>query len=460
MSSEGPLTPRKILTPTELTRLIRLHLEQAFSDLWVEGEIGSLRILGSGHVYFTLKDATSQIKGVIFRSSRRFLRFIPKEGQSVLIRGHLSLYEARGEYELVVDYVEPKGVGALQAAFEALKERLSREGLFDPSRKRDLPFLPQKIGIVTSPVSAALRDVLKVFRRRFYGLSILIAPVPVQGAGAAEEIANAIEELGNRGELDLIIVTRGGGSLEDLYSFNEEVVARAIADCPIPVVSAIGHETDFTIADFVADFRASTPSSAAELVVPNQQDMLEKIAQLYRQLAGLLQQKIAAHRQHVEAESRLLQTPQRQLDHHFERVDGLCERLSHQIDRILYEYQRKVSQTAHHLSYVSPEARLERLGERLLSYGKFLEKGLPELETKRVRFQVAGSSLWALSPLRVLSRGYSIVQKAPRGEIVRAAETLNPNDLVRVRFHEGEADFRVENVSPSSTLKDKSLEIP
>ncbi|HET6370748.1 MAG TPA: exodeoxyribonuclease VII large subunit, partial [Nitrospiria bacterium] len=303
----------RILTPTELTRLIRSHLERAFSDFWIEGEVGSLRAPGSGHIYFNLKDPSSQIKTVIFRSHGRFLRFTPKEGQWVLIRGHLSLYEARGEYELIVDYVEPKGAGALQAAFEALKERLSAEGLFDSSRKRPLPRLPGKIGIVTSPAGAALRDILKILRRRFFGLSILIAPVQVQGAGAPGEIARAIDELGERRDLDLLIVTRGGGSLEDLFAFNEEVVARAIARCSVPVISAVGHETDYTIADFVADLRAPTPSAAAEMAVPVREELMEGIHRFAAQLSLLVRHRLDDDRRRLEAECRLLQAPEQQV---------------------------------------------------------------------------------------------------------------------------------------------------
>jgi exodeoxyribonuclease VII large subunit len=445
------------LTPTELTGLIRARLEERFSDLWVEGEVGSLRAPGSGHIYFNLKDASCQIKGIIYRSHGRFLRFIPREGQAVLIRGHLSLYEPRGECQLVVDYIEPKGTGALQAAFQALKERLSAEGLFDPSRKRPLPLLPRKIGIVTSPTGAALRDILKVLKRRFFGLSVLIAPVSVQGPGAADQIADAIDEMGNRGDLDLLILARGGGSLEDLFAFNEEAVARAIARSPLPIVSAVGHETDFTIADFVADLRAPTPSAAAEMVVPNREDRLEEIAGLEKRLIYLMKQRLKIEGRRLESELRLLQAPDRRLSQQSNRVEELSLRLSRQIRRITSEFKRTAEQTSRELFHLDPRFHLSRLRDRLLTYSNSLAKGLPGMGLWEARLQRAVAELSALSPLAILSRGYSIAKKLPGGEIIREADLLSRDDRVAIRFHRGEAECRVERTLPTTQERNNSF---
>src|ERR671925_61165 len=275
-----PFFDRTILTVSEVSERIKVVLEDTFFDIWVEGEISNLRTPSSGHTYLTLKDEHSQLRAVLFKMQRRYLRFDPKDGMLVIARGRISLYEPRGEYQLVIDYLEPKGLGALQMAFEQLKARLAQAGLFDPARKRPLPILPRCIGIVTSPTGAVIRDMLQILRRRFANLHVCIYPVRVQGDGAAEEIARAIEALNGNPGIEVIIVARGGGSLEDLWAFNEESVARAIYQSRMPVISAVGHEIDFTIADFVADVRAPTPSAAAELVVAAKDEFCGRIDRL------------------------------------------------------------------------------------------------------------------------------------------------------------------------------------
>src|SRR3990172_9506342 len=320
----------QILTVTELTLLIKREVEDSFSDVWVEGEISNLKIPSSGHIYLTLKDQASQLKAVIFRSLGRNLKFQPKDGQQVLCRGHLTVYEPRGEYQLVIDYLEPKGIGALQLAFEQLKGRLQAEGLFDASRKRPPPLLPDRIGIIPSPTGAVIRDILHGLDRRFSTIPVLIFPVPVQGPAAAPQIAAALDEvnaLSPRHRPDVVIVARGGGSLEDLWAFNEEVVARAIARSAIPVVSAVGHETDYTIADFVADLRAPTPSAAAELVVPRRDQLLASVQTALRRLDAVLRNVLGDHRARVVTEWRALQTPARQIEHALLRIDELAARL-------------------------------------------------------------------------------------------------------------------------------------
>ena len=278
MSTQGWLAERQIYTVSQLNDEIKNLLETQFSDIWVEGEISNFRIPGSGHFYFTLKDSSSQLRGVCFKSQNRLLKFRPEDGLAVLSRGRLTVYEPRGEYQLVVDYMEPRGLGSLQLAFEQLKAKLQKEGLFDPTHKKPLPLLPQKIAVVTSPTGAVIRDILRVLRRRNRGLHVLIYPVRVQGEGAGQEIASGVRYLDTLPDVDVIITARGGGSIEDLWAFNDEIVVRAIFNSRIPVISAVGHETDFTIADFVADMRAPTPSAAAEIVSAVRSDLQERTA--------------------------------------------------------------------------------------------------------------------------------------------------------------------------------------
>ena len=327
----GSGSPRQILTVSELTSLVRTSIESEFPDLWLEGEISNLRLPGSGHVYCTLKDESSQIRAVLFRSSAMRVRFSLQEGMQVIVRGRLTVYEPRGEYQIVLEAVEPKGIGALQLAFEQLKERLAAEGLFDESRKKPLPAFPRSVGVVTSLSGAAIRDILAVFRRRWPTVHVIIAPVQVQGEGAGEQIAEALDLLNTQGAVDVIIVGRGGGSLEDLWSFNEEVVVRAIANSRIPVVAAVGHEIDVTLADFAADVRAPTPSAAAETVVPVLAEVVERLRELtvrggramarhclfeYRRLDEMMR-GLAEIRFRIQAES--------------QRTDELADRLQRKI---------------------------------------------------------------------------------------------------------------------------------
>ena len=285
-----------VVTVSELNRRIRASLEAGYADIWVEAEISNLRVPSSGHCYLTLKDSSSQLRAVMFRYARKVLRFIPQDGMKVVCFGSINVYEPRGEYQLIIERMEPRGVGALQLAFEQLKNKLAAEGLFDEKRKRPLPFLPQRIGVITSGTGAALRDILQVLCRRFPGLHIRVLPVAVQGEGAAQEIAAAIADANAHAVADVLIVGRGGGSLEDLWAFNEECVARAIYDSAIPVISAVGHEIDFTIADFVADMRAPTPSAAAELAVREKHELVRSVATLHAGLARRVSQRMAMER--------------------------------------------------------------------------------------------------------------------------------------------------------------------
>jgi exodeoxyribonuclease VII large subunit len=414
---------RAVLTVSQLTEQLRSVVEERFPAVWVEGEISNFKIYGSGHAYFTLKDEGAQIRAVLFRNRTRRLRFEPADGQHVLAFGSLEVYAQRGEYQLVVELLEPRGLGALQLAFEQRKARLSAEGLFEGARKRPLPRFPRKIGIATSPSGAALRDMLRVLGRRFAGLHIVIAPCRVQGEGAAAEIAQAIADLNGLGDVDVIIVGRGGGSLEDLWAFNEEAVARAIAGSKVPVISAVGHEVDFTIADFVADLRAPTPSAAAEVVVREKRAVADALVDVRLRL--------------VRAVVRPLRDLERRVDHMRARLDraadGVRRRAGYRVDLL----------TAR-LRAASPYARLNTGRHRL----ERLETRLHGAMTRRLvghrhRFTAAAGRLGSLSPLAVLGRGYSLT-RTPDGRIVRAARQVAPGDPLSVLLHEGQLDCRVE----------------
>ncbi|MFQ5781360.1 MAG: exodeoxyribonuclease VII large subunit, partial [Nitrospiria bacterium] len=359
------LAGRKILKVYQLAAQIRTAAEREFSDVWVEGEISDLRTPPSGHLYFTLKDATAQMKAIIFRAYGRFLRFTPKEGKSVLIRSHLTFYEARGEYQLIVDYIEPKGIGLLQAAFEALKEKLRLEGLFNEDRKRPIPHFPSRIGLITSPSGAALQDILRVLREDGLPYHVIIYPVAVQGEGAPGEIARGIEAFNDAlnhpspaRRVDLLILARGGGSLEDLAAFNEEDVARAIARSEIPVITAIGHETDTTISDYAADLRAPTPSIAAEMIARNGLAIVEQLAHLDHALLDRMQAKMEGTRTQLRVASRLLADPTWRIAHVRDRLYHLMIRLQQALDRSLEERRGRWIRCRQGLFHLNPIDRL------------------------------------------------------------------------------------------------------
>jgi exodeoxyribonuclease VII large subunit len=395
---------RHVYSISELTAEVKAVLEDGFSAIWVEGELSNFKHHTSGHMYFTLKDERAQIRGVMFRGNNRLLKFQPKDGLAVLVFGTVTVYERRGEYQIAVEFMEPKGVGALQLAFEQLKARLEAEGLFDPARKRPLPRLPRKIGIITSPTGAVIRDILTIIGRRFPGLAILIHPTQVQGESAAPEIAAAIGRMGARTDLDVLILARGGGSLEDLWAFNEERVARAIAACPIPVISAVGHETDVTIADFVADLRAPTPSAAAELVVAQRDELRQ-------------------------------------------RVDELAMRAQAAMGNAVAERRQQVRMLARHLAVLSPLAQVGRQAERLRGLRHRLATWWElSRRTRQERLMVLTGKLESLSPLSILARGYSICFALPERRVVRVAEDAAVGSEVTVRLHRGELLCLVQGI--------------
>jgi exodeoxyribonuclease VII large subunit len=387
-------------TISELNEIIKGTLEQALDGLWVLGEVSNFRVPPSGHYYFTLKDDKNQIAAVMFRRQGLGLAFVPENGMEVLCYGRVSLYPARGDLQLYVEKMEPRGQGALYLAFEQLKRKLAAEGLFAAERKRALPFLPASIGIVTSDRGAALRDMLRIIGERYPDRRVVVWPVKVQGEGAAEEIATGINQLGQSGQVDVMIVGRGGGSLEDLWAFNEEVVARSIYRAPVPVISAVGHEIDFTIADFVADFRAPTPTAAAEIVLPRKSVLAEQLDSLENQLLRCMRRKLELAKENWRGFIRRLVDPERKLRETQQRVDELS------VD-LLRRWRE----------------RLRQLRDRLVQQGGRLD---------------------ALSPLAVLERGYSIAHRMPEEKIIKDSASLDIGDVVRVSFAKGKAICRVE----------------
>ena len=429
---------RYILTVSELTREIKDILEMQFADILVEGEISNLKVPPSGHIYFTLKDDLSQIRVVLFKNQARSLRFSPEDGLHVICRGRVSLDEKRGEYHLILEEMEPKGIGALQLAFLQLKERLEKEGFFDASRKRPIPMVPQKIGIVTSPTGAVIRDMLQIIERRFENVHLLLYPVRVQGEGAASEIAKGIEYFNEQMEVDVIIVARGGGSLEDLWAFNEEEVARAIFYSQIPILSAVGHETDYTISDFVADVRAPTPSAAAELVVKDKRDVKNTLQFLEVRLGSEVLQTLQEGRTHLSHLNKRLRDPKKRIEEDFLKVDDLFNRFLFLASWIVNTKREKHLHLYEGLFLRNPNQKVKHL-RRFISETerRLLQNIKHSIEIWRQRLEGKMGQLDSLSPVSILQRGYSITRKIPSLEILRDSNQVKEGDRVEVRLFRG-----------------------
>jgi exodeoxyribonuclease VII large subunit len=441
-----------ILTVTELTQYVKALLESSFGFLWVTGEISNLRRPRSGHAYFTLKDEHSQIRAVFFRQSLNNVGFDLEDGMSIVCRGRLTVYQPRGDYQLILDAAEPRGLGALQLAFEQLKKKLEEEGLFDPSRKKPLPFLPRRIGIVTSSTGAAVRDILNITGRRFPSIDILIAPVRVQGVEAPPEICEAISALNTIDDIDVIIVTRGGGSLEDLFPFNDERVARAIFGSKVPVISAVGHEIDYTIADFVADLRAPTPSAAAELVVPMKRELMDTITTLQERMVNSHRRTKDQLRDKVVDLRERLQDPKRGMDDLRIHIDDLCEKLSNSLRSGLEGRKNQISHVTGLLKVMNPAARIHNELLKLDILRKNMIAAIERrVDTAKVRLQRDMAQLDMLSPLAVLERGYGIVRKVPDGQVIRDVLTIAVGDQVHVTVSSGAFDAEITHVSQEKT---------
>lgn len=439
------LAPRRQYTVSELTGEIAEILSTEFTNIWVSGEVSGLKVATSGHAYFTLKDAGAQIRCACWKGSFRLLRFKPNDGLAVLARGRVEVYEPRGEYQLIVEMIEPLGQGALQLAFEQLKKRLEAEGLFAAARKRALPKLPQRIGIVTSPTGAVIRDFLHVIERRFPGLHVRLWPALVQGAGSAEQVVEGIRHFSEEGWAEVVVVARGGGSLEDLWTFNEESVARAIFECSVPVISAIGHETDFTIADFVADLRAPTPSAAAEILTGTREAVLDQIDNAqWRMTQALRFLILEAHRRWSAVGVEGVQTSiARKINRLQQRVDdadfalrGLGrERVGEARERWT-ALDLRLRRMDLRLRMAEGRRRLDRAESRA---AELMERRLAAAER---RLEVGTAKLEQLSPLAILERGYAVVMRY-NGQVIRSEEETFPGEGLRVRLGKGELDIKV-----------------
>jgi len=440
---------RDVYTVSRLNREVRALLEGDFPLIWIEGEISNLSQPSSGHIYFSLKDAQTQVRCAMFRQRNRLLRFEPENGQQVLLRTRVSLYEARGEFQCIVEHMEEAGEGALRRKFEDLKKRLSDEGLFDSAHKKPLPALPRRIGIITSPTGAAVRDILNVLGRRFPTIPVLIYPVPVQGDAAAKRIARMIALADQRKDCDVLILARGGGSLEDLWAFNEEPVARAIYACETPLAVGVGHEVDVTIADFAADIRAPTPSGAAEMVAPDSNEWLRNIEGYERRLTASWERRAQRNAELLNSLSKRLHTqhPGQRLSQQTQQLDELEQRLKSATGRCIAHRHSRLRELFAHLRRLSPTPAIEqqRSGVQELSL-RLRAATAQALRGSGQRLAVAGRALDAISPLATLERGYAIVTREREGksELIRDAHSVSSGDDLRVRLAKGALLTRVE----------------
>jgi exodeoxyribonuclease VII large subunit len=427
----------KVYTVSEITGLIKMELESAFPLVWVEGEIADFTRAHSGHLYFTLKDEKSQLRAVMWRSAARDVKFDLESGLQVICRGPINVYEPRGSYQLIVDLVEPKGKGALQLAFEQLKEKLAKEGLFNPEIKKRLPTLPKTIGVVTSPRGAAIIDIIRTLERRFARLHVLIFPVKVQGEGAAQEIVQGIDYLGSLPEMDVIITGRGGGSMEDLWAFNEEIVARSIFRCPVPVISAVGHEVDFTIADFVADIRASTPSAAAEMVIEKEQAFIDRIENLEQRLGHHLRLSFQ------EKKNTVLSLLHHQAFQNFKvRLMSLGQKVD-ELDMRTWNVIRSLQQTI-----------VEARSRTSLSLEKLSSSLREKLQGLRGKWERLAAEMHNLSPLNILQKGYTLVWKKEGRQLVRLIEEVAVDEKLAVSFYKGELTCQVKSIDSKTSIEE------
>ena len=450
---------RQVYSVSELTTRIKTALEKDFAEVWVQGQVTNFRKPGSGHMYFALKDEKAQLHAVMYKFQNLYLKFAPADGMEVLARGRISVYEARGDYQLILDQMEPLGKGALQVAFEQLKAKLEKEGLFDPARKRPIPEYPRRVAIITSPTGAVIQDMLRVIRRKAPGLQVLIIPSRVQGEGAAEELARALY-LANRPEvaappnrpaLELVVLARGGGSLEDLWAFNEEVLVRAIAASRLPVISAVGHEVDFTIADFVADYRAATPTAAAEKIAAAEADLLERLHEIEMRLIQSCLGQLDRLQERTALLVRALADPRQALADKMQRVDDLSYRLAGAGRSRLVLVQGRVESLYRELLAREPRTKLRQDRIRFQALGAALgQAGRRQLEAAQARIELAAQKLQAFSPLLTLARGYSIARRADTLEVVRQSGQVQVGDRIDVTLHQGSLDCEVRSKKPGS----------
>jgi exodeoxyribonuclease VII large subunit len=453
--SDDPVNQRDIYNVTRLNREVRAVLEGSFQSIWLQGEISNFACPASGHMYLSLKDVHSQVRCAMFKGKNRFLKFEPENGAEVLVRANVSLYEGRGEFQLIIEQMELAGEGGLQRAYEELKQKLFKEGLFEEDHKKPVPAVPGTIGVITSPTGAAIRDIMSILKRRYPAGNIIVYPVPVQGDGAAEQITAMLRTAEKRNECDVIIISRGGGSIEDLWAFNNETLARTIFDCSVPVVSGIGHEIDFTIADFVADQRAATPSAAAELVSPDQMHIKQTLSLQQNRLIQILQASLSTLRQNISHLEKCLPHPATQLQNNAQRLDAISIRMNHSIQSTVTQQKHGLHEQLSTLNKNSPLHKLQFFIERSEQIHQRLQQAANHhYQNLNAQLQTLARALNAVSPLATLNRGYAIVQKYDNQEIIRNAKQLDPGDEVLTRFSKGEAKCTVNEVTIED-VKDK-----
>jgi exodeoxyribonuclease VII large subunit len=441
--NQGP----KVYAVSELTKEIQDLLEDHFDFVWVEGEISNFSAPVSGHYYMVLKDEKAQIRAVMFRLQARYLKFIPENGMKVITQGRIGIYPPRGEYQIILDYLEPMGVGALALAFEQLKQKLAAQGVFDEEIKRRLPFLPQRVAVITSPTGAAIRDFLKIIHRRFTNIEIIVVPVRVQGEEATADMVNALEMVNKQLKVEVIVLTRGGGSLEDLWAFNQEELALAIRRSQIPVVSAVGHEIDLTISDLAADFRAPTPSAAAELLVAEKESLLKRVSEMRNRLGSGIGITLRNQSQELDRLLKGLKDPRKRVAETWMRLDEIYSRLLRLIDVTLSQGKRRLSTEGRGLLLHSPLNIMTSMRQRVDFQKRSLGQGINRrLREKQMGLALLEKRIEDLSPLSILKRGYSITRKLPGKTLLKAAAGAQKGDQVQVLLAEGELECQVEKV--------------
>jgi len=442
----------KAISVSDLNRQVKRMLEVSYGQVWVSGEISGLSKPRSGHWYFTLKDDKAQIRCAMFKGFNQRLKFQPQEGDLIILRGKVSLYEGRGEYQLIVESIEPAGLGQLQAAFDALKLKLSLEGLFDPSTKKAIPQIPHKVAVITSPTGAVIHDIISVTQRRYPALEIIVIPVTVQGEQAAKEICLAIETVNKHNLADVVIVGRGGGSLEDLWSFNEESVARAIFKSQLPIISAVGHEVDFTIADMVADYRAPTPSAAAEKVTPDQNDLMQQLDQIQRRLDFLVQNKIQKCLNLLQSNSNRLKHPGESLLDKKQKLEAYNRRLALAIDNKLLLSRQELELQMQAFFNLKPSLQLQQSLQNIESLALRLRQSqIKQLETYQHRLALCAQTLHTASPLATLGRGYAII-KSEKNKVLTSSKTLQAGDRASATLKDGVIHFTIDQSIPELEL--------
>jgi len=439
----------RIYTVSGLTEDIKGLLEERFDFIWVEAEISNFRSPSSGHYYMVLKDEAAQIRAVMFRPQTRYLGFTPEDGMKVIARGRIGVYQTRGEYQILLDYIEPLGIGAMAIAFEQLKKKLSGQGVFDRNIKRPLPFLPRHIAVITSPTGAAIRDFLKIIHRRFSNITVTILPVKVQGEEAAPEMVEAIKVANRELDADLIVLTRGGGSLEDLWAFNNEELALAIRASDAPVVSAVGHEIDVTISDLAADFRAPTPSAAAELIMPEKEGLYRELNNIAGHINSLFSTRLNSLKQNIAMLRKGLRDPKRMVADSWLRLDDFENRLVRMAGLMISDRRTRLSAERRALLQHSPAEKISSLRQAVIFHGHLLEHVVFKevLQEKTMQLSLLGEKIKALGPYSILNRGYSITMKLPEKRALRSASGLETGERIRVMLSDGEIDCRIEEIN-------------